>query len=250
MNYNHFPKSVCTSVNEVICHGIPDRRPLQDGDIVNLDVTLYHEGYHGDLNETYYVGDKARADPDTVRVVEAARECLDEAIKLVKPGTLFREFGNVIEKHAKTKNCSVIRTYVGHGINTIFHCPPNIPHYAKNKAVGECKPGMTFTIEPMIALGKYRDVTWPDNWTSTTVDGKKTAQFGKKYPESRVFPPMLDVQKLTILSRANTACNRDWCRNFDSASARLSRWPYINASACGICIDWSGCLVWNHGSDR
>ncbi|KAJ4397726.1 Methionine aminopeptidase 1 [Gnomoniopsis smithogilvyi] len=177
LNYNHFPKSVCTSVNEVICHGIPDRRPLQDGDIVNLDVTLYHEGYHGDLNETYYVGDKARADPDTVRVVEAARECLDEAIKLVKPGTLFREFGNVIEKHAKTKNCSVIRTYVGHGINTIFHCPPNIPHYAKNKAVGECKPGMTFTIEPMIALGKYRDVTWPDNWTSATVDGKKTAQF-------------------------------------------------------------------------
>ncbi|KAJ4420170.1 Methionine aminopeptidase 1 [Gnomoniopsis sp. IMI 355080] len=177
LNYNHFPKSVCTSVNEVICHGIPDRRPLQDGDIVNLDVTLYHEGYHGDLNETYYVGDKARADPDTVRVVEAARECLDEAIKLVKPGTLFREFGNVIEKHAKSKNCSVIRTYVGHGINTIFHCPPNIPHYAKNKAVGECKPGMTFTIEPMIALGKYRDVTWPDNWTSATVDGKKTAQF-------------------------------------------------------------------------
>jgi len=178
LNYNHFPKSVCTSVNEVICHGIPDKRVLLDGDIVNLDVTLYHEGYHGDLNETYYVGDRAKADPDSVRVVEAARECLDEAIKLVKPGTLFREFGNAIEKHAKSKNCSVIRTYVGHGINTIFHCPPNIPHYAKNKAVGECKPGMTFTIEPMIALGKYRDVTWPDNWTSCTVDGKRTAQFG------------------------------------------------------------------------
>jgi methionyl aminopeptidase len=151
---------------------------LLDGDIVNLDVTLYHEGYHGDLNETYYVGDKARADPDTVRVTETARECLEEAIKMVKPGTLFRDFGNAIEKHAKSRNCSVIRTYVGHGINTIFHCPPNIPHYAKNKAVGECKPGMTFTIEPMIALGKYRDVTWPDNWTSTTIDGKKTSQFG------------------------------------------------------------------------
>lgn len=177
LNYNHFPKSVCTSVNEVICHGIPDRRVLLDGDIVNLDVTLYHEGYHGDLNETYYVGDRAKADPDSVRVVEAARECLEEAIKLVKPGTLFREFGNVIEAHAKTKNCSVIRTYVGHGINTLFHCPPNIPHYARNKAVGECKPGMTFTIEPMVALGKYRDITWPDNWTSTTIDGKRTAQF-------------------------------------------------------------------------
>ena len=180
LNYNHFPKSVCTSVNEVICHGIPDKRVLLDGDIVNLDVTLYHEGYHGDLNETYYVGDRAKADPDTVRVTETARECLEEAIKLVKPGTLFREFGNVIEAHAKARNCSVIRTYVGHGINSVFHCPPNIPHYAKNKAVGECKPGMTFTIEPMIALGKYRDVTWPDNWTSTTIDGKKTAQFGKQ----------------------------------------------------------------------
>ena len=178
LNYNHFPKSVCTSLNEVICHGIPDKRVLLDGDIINLDVTLYHEGYHGDLNETYYVGDRAKANPDAVRVVEAARECLDEAIKLVKPGALFRDFGNAIEPHAKSKNCSVIRTYVGHGINSVFHGPPNIPHYAKNKAVGECKPGMTFTIEPMIALGKYRDVTWPDNWTSTTIDGKLTAQFG------------------------------------------------------------------------
>ncbi|KAK8064456.1 methionine aminopeptidase [Apiospora phragmitis] len=177
LNYNFFPKSICTSVNEVICHGIPDQRLLMDGDIVNLDVTLYHEGYHGDLNETYYVGDRAKADPDVVRVVETARECLDEAIKLVKPGCLMRDFGNVIEKHAKARNCSVIRTYCGHGINSIFHCAPNVPHYAKNKAVGECKPGMTFTIEPMIALGKYRDVTWPDNWTSTTIDGKKTAQF-------------------------------------------------------------------------
>ncbi|KAI0184220.1 methionine aminopeptidase [Xylaria flabelliformis] len=177
LNYNHFPKSFCTSVNEVICHGIPDQRVLLDGDIINLDVSVYHGGYHADLNETYYVGDKAKADPDSVRVVEAARECLDEAAKLIKPGTLIREFGNAIEKHAKSMNCSVIRTYCGHGVNTHFHSPPNIPHYAKNKAVGECKPGMTFTIEPMIALGKYRDVTWPDNWTSTTIDGKRTAQF-------------------------------------------------------------------------
>ncbi|ROT36365.1 methionine aminopeptidase, partial [Sodiomyces alkalinus F11] len=177
LNYNHFPKSVCTSVNEVICHGIPDQRVLQDGDILNVDVTLYYGGYHGDLNETYYVGDKAKADPGSVRVVEAARECLDLAIQAVKPGTLIREFGNIIEKHAKTKDCSVIRTYCGHGINRLFHCPPNVPHYAKNKAVGECRPGMTFTIEPMVALGKYRDVTWPDNWTSTTIDGKRTAQF-------------------------------------------------------------------------
>ncbi|KAL3959030.1 hypothetical protein ACCO45_007192 [Purpureocillium lilacinum] len=177
LNYNHFPKSCCTSVNEVICHGIPDQRVLLDGDILNIDISIYHEGYHADLNETYYIGDKAKADPENVRVVEAARECLEEAIKAVKPGVLIREFGNIIEKHAKKKDCSVIRTYCGHGINKLFHCAPNVPHYAKNKAVGECKPGMTFTIEPMIALGKYRDITWPDNWTSTTIDGKRTAQF-------------------------------------------------------------------------
>ncbi|KAI0396424.1 peptidase M24, structural domain-containing protein [Xylariaceae sp. FL0594] len=177
LNYSHFPKSFCTSVNEVICHGIPDQRPLVDGDIINLDVSVYHGGYHADLNETYYVGDKAKADPDTVRVVETARECLEEAAKIIKPGTPIREFGNVIEKHATSKKCSVIRTYCGHGVNTHFHSPPNIPHYARNKAVGVCKPGMTFTIEPMIALGSYHDVTWPDQWTSTTADGKKTAQF-------------------------------------------------------------------------
>lgn len=184
LNYYNFPKSVCTSPNEVICHGIPDQRVLLDGDIINIDVTLYHEGYHGDLNETYYVGDKAKADPDSVRVVEASRECLDEAIKLVKPGALFREYGNVIEKHAKSKNCSVIKTYCGHGINSLFHCSPNIPHYAKNKAVGAAKEGMCFTIEPMIALGTYRDKTWPDDWTSVTQDGKRTAQFGM-LPTSR-----------------------------------------------------------------
>ncbi|KAE9366649.1 methionine aminopeptidase 1 [Stipitochalara longipes BDJ] len=177
LNYGHFPKSVCTSPNEVICHGIPDKRVLLDGDILNIDVTLYHGGYHGDLNETYYVGEKAKADPDSVRVVEAARECLDAAIKLVKPGSLFREYGNVIEKHAKSKNCSVIKTYCGHGINTLFHCSPNIPHYAKNKAVGAAKEGMCFTIEPMIALGTHKDKTWPDDWTSVTQDGKRTAQF-------------------------------------------------------------------------
>jgi methionyl aminopeptidase len=177
LNYNHFPKSVCTSVNEVICHGIPDQRVLEDGDILNLDVTLFHNGYHGDLNETYYVGDKALADPDNVRLVETTRECLAKAIANVKPGMLFREAGDIIEKHAKTQNCSVVKTYCGHGINQVFHCAPNIPHYAKNKAVGKARPGMTFTIEPMISLGSYRDKTWPDDWTSVTSDGSRTAQF-------------------------------------------------------------------------
>lgn len=177
LNYHNFPKSVCTSVNDVICHGIPDQRVLLDGDILNIDVTLYHGGYHGDLNETYYIGDKAKADPDSVRVVETSRECLNQAIAIVKPGVLFREFGNIIEKHAKSQNCSVIKTYCGHGINTLFHCSPSIPHYSKNKAVGSAKEGICFTIEPMIALGTYKDKTWPDNWTSVTQDGKRTAQF-------------------------------------------------------------------------
>lgn len=177
MNYVHFPKSVCTSPNEVICHGIPDQRPLEDGDILNLDVTLYHGGFHGDLNETYYVGAKALADEPSVRLVETARECLEQAIALVKPGALFRDFGTVIEKHAKSRGCSVVKTYSGHGINQLFHTAPNIPHYGKNKAVGACKPGMTFTIEPMICLGNHRDKTWPDDWTSVTSDGSRTAQF-------------------------------------------------------------------------
>lgn len=177
LNYCHFPKSVCTSVNEVICHGIPDQRVLQDGDILNIDVTLYHNGFHGDLNETYYIGDKALANPDAVRVTETSRECLAKAIEIVKPGTLFREYGNVIEKHAKAQNCSVIRTYCGHGINQLFHCAPNVPHYAKNKAIGQAKPGMCFTIEPMISIGTHRDKTWPDDWTSVTQDGTLTAQF-------------------------------------------------------------------------
>ena len=187
---------MCTSPNEVICHGIPDKRVLLDGDILNIDVTLYHGGYHGDLNETYYVGEMAKADPDSVQVVEAARESLDAAIKLVKPGALFRDYGNVIEKVAKSKNCSVIKTYCGHGINTKFHCSPNIPHYAKNKAVGAAKEGMCFTIEPMIALGTHKDKTWPDDWTSVTQDGKRTAQFGMLY--SRFVDARADLWQSTL----------------------------------------------------
>ncbi|KAF2140977.1 uncharacterized protein K452DRAFT_309432 [Aplosporella prunicola CBS 121167] len=177
LNYCHFPKSVCTSLNEIICHGIPDQRVLEDGDILNIDVTLYHNGFHGDINETYYIGEKALQDADSIRVVETARDTLDESIKIVKPGMLFRDPGNVIEKLAKQRKCSVIKTYCGHGINQLFHCSPNVPHYAKNKAVGTAKPGMCFTIEPMIALGTHRDKTWPDDWTSATQDGLRTAQF-------------------------------------------------------------------------
>jgi methionyl aminopeptidase len=128
LNYYNFPASCCTSVNEVICHGVPDKRPLKDGDIVNIDVTLYKYGVHSDLNETYYVGDKARADPDIVRLIETTREALELAAKEIKPGQLFRNFGDIIEKHAIKNNVSVVRTYVGHGVGELFHGPPNIPH--------------------------------------------------------------------------------------------------------------------------
>lgn len=162
----------------MVCHGIPDQRILLDGDILNLDISIYHEGYHADLNETYYIGDKAKADPDSVRVVETTRECLEKAIAIVKPGTPIRDFGAVIEEHAKSRGCKVITTWGGHGINTHFHPPPWIPHYGKSKVPGICKPGMTFTIEPILTVGKAQEVYWPDNWTNVTVDGRRTAQFG------------------------------------------------------------------------
>jgi len=174
LNYRNFPKSCCTSVNEVICHGIPDTRPLQDGDIVNIDVSCFHRGFHSDLNETYLVGN---VDEKGKHLVKSTRECLEKAIQICKPGVQYREVGDVIEKHAKSQGLSVVKTYVGHGINQLFHGAPNVPHYAKNKAVGTMRAGHSFTIEPMINEGSWRDEMWPDNWTSATEDGKRSAQF-------------------------------------------------------------------------
>ncbi|EJT96647.1 methionine aminopeptidase [Dacryopinax primogenitus] len=174
LNYRDFPKSVCTSVNEVICHGIPDQRKLQEGDIVNLDISLYYKGFHSDLNETYAVG---KIDDESQKLIDTTRTCLDEAIAMCKPGALFRDIGKLIEPIAKANGCSVVRSYTAHGVNQNFHCAPTFPHYAKNKAWGAMKPGMTFTIEPMINLGTWHDTHWPDNWTAVTQDGKRSAQF-------------------------------------------------------------------------
>ncbi|KAJ6547531.1 peptidase M24, structural domain-containing protein [Mycena capillaripes] len=175
LNYRDFPKSVCTSINEVICHGIPDQRKLKEGDIINLDVSVYYQGFHGDVNGTYPVG---QIDDESAKLIQTSRECLDKSIEICKPGALFRDVGKIIEPIARSNGCSSVRTYTGHGINTLFHCAPNVPHYAKNKAVGTMKPGMVFTIEPMINLGpNWGDVHWPDNWTATTTDGKRSAQF-------------------------------------------------------------------------
>lgn len=174
LNYNGFPKSCCISVNEIICHGIPDLRPLENGDIVNIDITVYKDGYHGDLNETFLCGN---VDIESKALMKASYESMMYAIAECRPGIMYREIGNIISKVAEERGFSVVRAYCGHGIGTLFHTAPSVPHYRRNKAVGIMKPGHVFTIEPMINLGHWRDVTWPDDWTSATADGKRSAQF-------------------------------------------------------------------------
>ena len=157
LNYRDFPKACCISVNEVICHGIPDFRPLQDGDIVNLDISCYLNGYHGDVNETYTCG---KVDDKSKALIKASHDSMMAAINEVKPNILFRDFGNTITSVCRRAGFSVVKTYCGHGIGELFHCAPNVPHYANNKAMGSCRPGMVFTIEPMVNAGTWRDVTW------------------------------------------------------------------------------------------
>jgi methionyl aminopeptidase len=174
LNYGAFPKSLCTSINEVICHGIPDDRALIDGDIVNLDVTIFLDGVHGDTNATYAVG---RIDPASADLVAVTRECLDRGIAAVKPGHQVREIGRAIQAHAEDHGYGVVRAFVGHGVAEQFHTDLQIPHYDDPRATTVIEPGMTFTIEPMITMGAWQHEIWPDNWTAVTVDRKRTAQF-------------------------------------------------------------------------
>jgi methionyl aminopeptidase len=174
LGYHGFPKSVCTSVNEVICHGIPDSRSLAEGDIVNIDVTVFVDGVHGDTNATFLVG---RVDPRSKRLVQATRECLDLAIEAVRPGAPVSHIGRAIEQHATAHGFFVVRTFVGHGVGEVFHGPPQIPHYYDPAATTVLEPGMTFTIEPMITMGSVEPMIWDDGWTAVTVDGSRTAQF-------------------------------------------------------------------------
>jgi methionyl aminopeptidase len=174
LNYHHYPKSICTSVNEVICHGIPDDRPLQDGDIVNIDVTAYIDGVHGDCNATFYVGD---VDPESRSLVEVTRECRELGIAAVRPGRPVSDIGRAIQGHAEAHGYGVVRMFVGHGIGHQFHILPSIPHYFAPEASTVMEPGMTFTIEPMITLGTWREKMWDNGWTAVTADGRRTAQF-------------------------------------------------------------------------
>ena len=155
-------------------HVIPDKRPLKDGDIVNLDVTVFHHGYHGDLNETYLVGN---VDKKGKKLVEKTYNSLMKAIDICKPGVKISEIGNVIGEYIEQEGFSVVKNYIGHGIGKLFHTLPNVLHYKKNNAFGVMKPGMIFTIEPMVNEGTYKNVKWLDNWTVVTEDGKRSAQF-------------------------------------------------------------------------
>ncbi|MBU3069635.1 type I methionyl aminopeptidase [Aestuariicella sp. G3-2] len=175
LNYNGFPKSVCTSVNHVICHGIPsEKKVLKNGDIINIDVTVIYDGWFGDTSKMYTVGDVA---PHAQRLIDITQECLYKGIELVKPGCRLGDIGHVIQQHAEKNYYSVVREYCGHGIGDTFHEEPQVLHYGKPNTGFELKEGMTFTIEPMINAGKAATKLLKDGWTVETRDKRLSAQW-------------------------------------------------------------------------
>ena len=169
-----FPKSLCTSVNEVICHGIPDSTVLQDGDIVNIDITAFRDGVHGDTDATYPVGD---VDEESRLLVERTRAAMLRGVHAVEPGRTLNVIGRVIESYARRFGYGVVRDFTGHGIGTAFHSGLVVPHYDDPSATTVLEPGMTFTIEPMLNLGTHEWRMWDDGWTVLTRDGRRSAQF-------------------------------------------------------------------------
>jgi methionyl aminopeptidase len=174
LGYRGFPKSLCTSVNEVICHGIPDDTVLRDGDIVNVDITAYIGGVHGDTDATYLVGD---VDEESRLLVERTKEAMMRGIRAAAAGRAINVIGRVIESYARRFDYGVVRDFTGHGIGTTFHSGLIIPHYDDPNATVPIQPGMTFTIEPMLTLGTIDYDMWKDGWTVVTRDRKRTAQF-------------------------------------------------------------------------
>ena len=175
LGYRGFPKSCCTSINEVICHGIPDDTVLQDGDIMNVDITAFKDGFHGDSNATFLIGDVSK---DVADLVERTKEALDRAIAVVMPGRPINVIGRTIESYAKRFNYGVVRDFTGHGIGEAFHSGLVIPHFdAAPNYSNTMEVGMVFTIEPMLTLGTHEWDIWSDNWTVTTKDKSITAQF-------------------------------------------------------------------------
>jgi len=174
LNYHGFPKSCCTSINEIICHGIPDSTVIPDGAIMNIDVTIFHDGVHGDCSETVLVGEVS---PEMRDLVVTTYDAWKAAINFCKPGAKYSDIGGVIEDVVKPKGYSSVKEFCGHGIGRVFHATPNVLHYKNKQRSGIMVPGHTFTIEPMICMGSAVPVTWPDKWTSATSDGGATAQF-------------------------------------------------------------------------
>ena len=176
LNYNGFPKSICTSVNHVVCHGIPsESKILKNGDIINIDVTVIKDGYHGDTSKMFFVGDVA---PHAKRLCRITQECMYKGIEIVRPGVTLGDIGHVIQEHAERNNYSVVREYCGHGIGKIFHEEPQILHYGKPGQGLVVEEGMTFTIEPMINLGsRHTKLSKADGWTVTTKDRRLSAQW-------------------------------------------------------------------------
>jgi len=174
LNYRGFPKSVCVSVNEVICHGIPGERILKDGDIVNVDVTTILDGYYADANKSFFIGTPSQA---ARKIVDTARRSLKEGIDMVRPGNSVGDIGWAIQTYAESQDCSVVRDFVGHGVGFDFHEPPQIPHFGQRGQGVHLVPGMVFTIEPMINLGGFELSILEDQWTAVTKDGSLSAQF-------------------------------------------------------------------------
>lgn len=175
INYNGYPKTLCTSVNQVVCHGIPsDDRVLKDGDIINIDVTVIEDGWHGDTSKMYLVGKVA---DHAKRLVEVTQECMFAGIREVRPGAHLGDVGAAIQEHAETNHYSVVRDYCGHGIGQVYHEEPQVLHYGQRHEGLELKEGMCFTIEPMINLGGYQTKLLNDGWTVVTKDGRLSAQW-------------------------------------------------------------------------
>lgn len=174
LNYHGFPKSVCISPNEVICHGIPGEYTLADGDIVNVDITSILNGYYADCNQTFFVGTPS---PDARKIVDVTRECLRLGMEQARPGNTINDISAAIQRHAEGQHCSVVREYMGHGVGLDFHEAPNVPHFRSRWGNVPLVPGMTFTIEPMINLGDKAVRLLDDDWTAVTADGSLSAQF-------------------------------------------------------------------------
>lgn len=174
LNYRGFPKSICTSINHVVCHGIPNDKPLKDGDIINIDITVIKDGYHGDTSQMFFVG---QAQPWAEKLCQVTQQCLYLGIELVRPGARLGDIGAVIQKHAEKNGFSVVREYCGHGIGKVFHEEPQVLHYGKAGTGLELKAGMIFTIEPMINQGRAETRLLGDGWTAITKDRKLSAQW-------------------------------------------------------------------------